>query len=277
MTTADIIRILKETSIYLKEGFDEDQLKVVRFNQRTYDLGDLDEFKRDLIDAARRVNLLVFEYRLPPREIESFLNETKDPLVVFSTNALGIEVQLIVKDRSGTRQLLSGQEIDLANKQAGLVTDNGEVIALALIPNKEIVSDNQSGPIIPLSPGKRLLKLLATEKKDIGYILTYALIIGLLSLALPLGLQTTVEFISGGVFFSSVYILIGLVILGVLATGVLQIVQISIVEQLQRRVFVKAALEFAYRIPRIRLEALSKSYAPELINRFFEIITIQNL
>jgi ABC-type bacteriocin/lantibiotic exporter with double-glycine peptidase domain len=97
----------------------------------------------------------------------------------------------------------------------------------------------------------------------------------LLSLALPLGLQTTIEFISGGVFFSSVYILIGLVILGVLATGILQIVQISIVEQLQRRVFVKAALEFAYRIPRVRLEALSKSYAPELVNRFFEIITIQ--
>ena len=59
-----------------------------------------------------------------------------------------------------------------------------------------------------------------------------------------------------------------------LATGVLQIVQISIVEQLQRRVFVRAALEFAYRIPRVRLEALTKSNTPELVNRFFDIITI---
>ncbi|OFZ54657.1 MAG: ABC transporter ATP-binding protein/permease, partial [Bacteroidetes bacterium RIFCSPHIGHO2_02_FULL_44_7] len=33
--------------------------------------------------------------------------------------------------------------------------------------------------------------------------------------------------------------------------------------------------EFAYRIPRIRLEALNKLYAPELMNRFFDVVTVQ--
>jgi ABC-type bacteriocin/lantibiotic exporter with double-glycine peptidase domain len=47
------------------------------------------------------------------------------------------------------------------------------------------------------------------------------------------------------------------------------------VEFLQRRIFTKAAFEFAYRIPRIRLEAMQKNYAPELINRFFDVMTIQ--
>jgi ABC-type bacteriocin/lantibiotic exporter with double-glycine peptidase domain len=155
-----------------------------------------------------------------------------------------------------------------------MASHGGETWSLSLMPYKELVVESTiDRPSV--TPAGRLFKLFDTERKEITYILVYALIIGLLSLALPLGLQTTIEFISGGVFFSSVYILIGLVILGVLATGVLQIVQISIVEQLQRRVFVKAALEFAYRIPRVRLEALSKSYAPELVNRFFEIITIQ--
>jgi ABC-type bacteriocin/lantibiotic exporter with double-glycine peptidase domain len=97
----------------------------------------------------------------------------------------------------------------------------------------------------------------------------------LVSLVIPLGIQTTVELISGGVFFSSVYLLMGLIILGVLLSGGLQVVQISLVEFLQRRIFTKASLEFAFRIPRIRLEAIQGNYAPELINRFFDVITIQ--
>jgi ABC-type bacteriocin/lantibiotic exporter with double-glycine peptidase domain len=125
------------------------------------------------------------------------------------------------------------------------------------------------------SPVKRLFKLLGTEKKEILYILFYAILIGLISLVIPLGIQTTVELVSGGVFFSSVYLLITLVILGVLLSGGLQVVQISLVEFLQRRIFTKASLEFAFRIPRIRMESIQGSYAPELVNRFFDIVTIQ--
>jgi ABC-type bacteriocin/lantibiotic exporter with double-glycine peptidase domain len=99
--------------------------------------------------------------------------------------------------------------------------------------------------------------------------------VGLIGLVLPVGIQNTVELISGGVFFSSVYLLIGAVILGVLFTGILQIIQISLVEHLQRRVFTKAAIEFAFRIPRIRMESIINNYAPELVNRFFDVITLQ--
>src|SRR3546814_895053 len=107
-------------------------------------------------------------------------------------------------------------------------------------------SENFQGEKI--SPVRRLLRLLSTERKDIIYILFYSIVIGLLGLVLPLGIQTTVELISGGVFFSSVYLLIAIVILGVLIGGIFQIVQISLVEHLQRRVFTKASFEFAFRI-----------------------------
>jgi ABC-type bacteriocin/lantibiotic exporter with double-glycine peptidase domain len=53
------------------------------------------------------------------------------------------------------------------------------------------------------------------------------------------------------------------------------VVQISLVEFLQRRIFTKASLEFAFRIPRIKMESIQQNYAPELINRFFDVITIQ--
>jgi ABC-type bacteriocin/lantibiotic exporter with double-glycine peptidase domain len=120
-----------------------------------------------------------------------------------------------------------------------------------------------------------LIQLLKTEKKEIFYILFYAVVVGFISLTVPLGIQTTVELISGGVVFSSVYLMIALVIVGVIVSGALQMIQISLVEFLQRRIFTKAAFEFAFRIPRLRLEALQKYYAPELINRFFDVMTIQ--
>ena len=274
MTTSDIIQIIREASVYLKTELIEEQLQFIHFNQRSYGKEDLQEFKRDLIEAGRKCNLFIVEQSIPVSDVASLVREAKDPLVIFVSTENDFKADLLASERLSLQSLLSGDKYDLIEADRWMASEKGEITLLTIIPYKKIVGEDTAGHT-SLSPGKRLLKLLGTERKDIGYILIYALIIGLLSLALPLGLQTTIEFISGGVFFSSVYILIGLVILGVLATGILQIVQISIVEQLQRRVFVKAALEFAYRIPRIRLEALTKSYAPELVNRFFDVITIQ--
>ena len=117
--------------------------------------------------------------------------------------------------------------------------------------------------------------MLSNEKKDIYYIYLYAIVAGLISLTLPIGIQAIINLISGGMVFSSVYVLVGLVIVGVLVGGVLQIVQVSLVEVLQQRVFAKAAFEFTYRIPHIRTEALAGYYPPELMNRFFDILSVQ--
>jgi len=275
MTTNDIVQLLQEASLYLKVSFDQNEIQSLGFSQRSYEIEDFAEFKRDLMEAGRRMNLLVIEQNIPLNNIESSILGFKDALIVFHSFDKGISPDVIVHDRKKVKSLLSGRYIQLSETRTWLHSDNGGVTALIVMPYKEIVSENGSETVSTLSPARRLINLFATERRDIGYVLIYALIIGLLSLALPLGLQTTIEFISGGVIFSSVYILIGLIILGVFGTGVLQIVQISIVEQIQRRVFVKAALEFAYRIPRIRLESLATSYAPELVNRFFDVITIQ--
>lgn len=127
----------------------------------------------------------------------------------------------------------------------------------------------------PLSASQRLFRLLGTEKKDIGYLYLYALVTGLISLSLPLGIQAVFNLVSGGLVFSSVYVLIGLVIVGLILTGLLMVSQMTLVEILQQRIFVKAAFEFTYRLPRIRPEAMAAYYPPELMNRFFDVLTIQ--
>jgi ABC-type bacteriocin/lantibiotic exporter with double-glycine peptidase domain len=127
----------------------------------------------------------------------------------------------------------------------------------------------------PLTPYRRLIRLLSSERHDIWYVYLYAMVAGLISLSLPLGIQAVFNFVSSGTVFNSVYLLIGLVILGVILYGLLQISQITLVEVLQQRLFAKAAFEFAYRLPRIRPDALRPYYPPELMNRFFDIINVQ--
>lgn len=127
----------------------------------------------------------------------------------------------------------------------------------------------------PPSPLRRLMRLLGNEKKDIGYIYLYAVMTGLISLSLPLGIQAVFNVVSSGLVFSSVYVLIGLVIAGVLIAGLLLIGQTTLVEVLQQRIFAKAAFEFAYRLPRIQPDSFGGHYPPELMNRFFDVLTLQ--
>lgn len=127
----------------------------------------------------------------------------------------------------------------------------------------------------PPPPLQRLIRLLNTERRDIGYVYLYAIVAGLISLSLPLGIQAVFNLVSGGMVFSSVYVLIGLVVIGVTCSGLILVGQQVIVEVLQQRIFVKAAFEFTYRLPRIEPDSLDGTYPPELMNRFFDVLTIQ--
>ena len=109
-----------------------------------------------------------------------------------------------------------------------------------------------------LTPVQRLVRLLRNERKDIGYIYFYAVVVGLISLILPLGVQAIFSLVSSGSVFSSVYVLMGLVVVGLIGSGIMQIIQISLVETLQMRIFAKAAFEFTYRVPKLKYEGLNQ-------------------
>ncbi|MBX3102865.1 MAG: ATP-binding cassette domain-containing protein [Bacteroidetes bacterium] len=137
------------------------------------------------------------------------------------------------------------------------------------------ISPHGKHPSQGLSPLQRMWRLLGTERKDILFIYIYAIAAGLLSLTTPLGVQAIIGLISGGLILEPVVVLIGFVIFGTLMGGILQILLVSIVEVIEQRLFARVAFEFAYRMPRIRMSALYSNYAPELMNRFFDVLTIQ--
>ncbi len=129
----------------------------------------------------------------------------------------------------------------------------------------------------PLKPLDRFWKLLANDKKLIGNIYVYSIFNGLIALTLPLGIQAIVNLIQGARVSTSWVVLVMLVVFGVLVSGALRIFQLRITENIQRKLFTRAAMEFSFRISRIRLESLFGHYAPELMNRFFDINTVQKV
>jgi ABC-type bacteriocin/lantibiotic exporter with double-glycine peptidase domain len=279
-----LVRILRETALLLKHDFNPTDLYFAEINKRSYSIEEFAEFKRDLTEAASKVRLMFLEYTLPLEEFNTFIAHEQDTVVVFDSRDDNMVPQLISKQKRKRVQVSIGEKntdvtsFDKGESRNYHINENGEVLFFVVMPYQGVVSDYGYDHDLTgekMSPVRRLIRLLATEKKDIYYIFFYAFVVGGLGLVLPLGIQTTIELISGGVFFSSVYVLITLLIVAVLLTGALQIFQISLVEYLQRRVFAKASLEFAYRIPRIKTESIMGNYAPELVNRFFDIMTIQ--
>jgi len=126
-----------------------------------------------------------------------------------------------------------------------------------------------------VSPINRFRNLLRKYKTEIRQIYVVALFIGVVNLTLPLGIQAIINFLQTGVFTTTWLLLVGFVIFGIALTGFLQVYQLRIVENIQQDLFARSAFEFAFRLPKIAFLQLDKVHAPELVNRFFDTLTIQ--
>jgi len=125
------------------------------------------------------------------------------------------------------------------------------------------------------TPLKRFFHLLNLDKKDIFQVLLYAVFSGLVSLSLPLGIQSIINLIQGGRVSLSWIILVVIIIIGVTFNGVLKLMQLRITESIQQKIFIRSSFEFVYRFTKIKHTSFNNIYPPELSNRFFDTITIQ--
>ncbi|MGK0296383.1 MAG: ABC-type bacteriocin/lantibiotic exporter with double-glycine peptidase domain, partial [Ulvibacter sp.] len=126
-----------------------------------------------------------------------------------------------------------------------------------------------------MTPWQRFIGLLQLDKRDIKQIFYYAIFAGLVALSLPLGIQAIINLIQGAQISSSWIVLVVLVTLGVAFQGILQLMQIRILENIQQKIFTRSSFEFAYRFPKIKTSELRNYYPPELANRFFDTLVVQ--
>lgn len=128
---------------------------------------------------------------------------------------------------------------------------------------------------VEISPVERALQYIKFERRDIYVITIYAVLIGLVSLVTPLTINALVTTISAGVFTMPLIVLSAIIFTGILVAGGVGIAQLYVVELLQQRIFVNTAFEIGYKFPHAKQELFSSTYAPELLNRFFDVVTLQ--
>ena len=259
-----------------------DSLHLTHYNEQELPL-----FIGDLITKARDYDLTLISSHTPAADLPALAQNANHPILYFEKTANGLTPVLTGKTIASTPLHVSFQPNgEIQNEALPLrspylwhntseKSKNGQALYLTAFPMESLVSEENRGSEVPLSPVQRFFRVLTNEKKDIGYIYLYAIVIGIISLSLPLGIQALINLISGGMVFSSIYLLLFVVIGGVFVSGIMQIIQFTLVETLQQRIFAKAAFEFTYRIPRVKAESLLGYYPPELMNRFFDILTLQ--
>jgi len=133
------------------------------------------------------------------------------------------------------------------------------------LPERTIFSD-----IWPL-----VAKLYRGERRDIIVVLIYGVLASILEFVVPLSSQAIVSVVALGVHTEQLVVLCLIVLLAMLAMALVLIFQRHVIDYIQRRQFMVTAREMVLRIPRVQEAMYESYYAPELVNRFFDIVTIQ--
>lgn len=137
------------------------------------------------------------------------------------------------------------------------------------MPNAQISSQKD------LDPAKRLFILLLDNKNDLLIFLVYSVIASALYLAIPLAAQILINTIAASVLIQPLILISLSVLVGLVFLGVLRVFQLYITEILQRKIFAQISIDVASKIARVEQKFFGRIYAPELVNRFFDVITIQ--
>lgn len=121
----------------------------------------------------------------------------------------------------------------------------------------------------------RFLEILRFEKNEITSIYFYSIFSGLVQLSLPLGIQSIISFVLGGAISTSLVLMVLTVISGVFLTGLLQVNQMKIIEKIEQQLFVRYSFLYAHKIPNLNQKEINDYYLPELVNRFFDTVSLQ--
>jgi putative ABC transport system ATP-binding protein len=125
------------------------------------------------------------------------------------------------------------------------------------------------------TPMRRLLALIRAERLDLGVVVVYAVGVGILGLTTPIAVEVLVNTVAFGTLRQPLVVLTLLLLGGLLFSAALRAMQTWVVEILQRRLFLRLVADLAHRLPRVEVSAFDRANGPELLNRYFDIFTIQ--
>ena len=124
-------------------------------------------------------------------------------------------------------------------------------------------------------PWQHYLRLLRPEAADLRTIIVYGAASAVLALAVPLTVESLISNITFGTLLTPLVVLVGILMGCLLLQGVLGALQAWVAEVIERRIFVRVVSDLSWRLPRVRASAFDGRHGPELVNRFFDTLTVQ--
>lgn len=186
-----------------------------------------------------------------------------------SSPARPTEVETLSRKRLACR--LGLQDV-FAQVEVGIVSPALPMACAATTPAHETAHGG-------MSPARRFIELMRPEMHDVWVILVFSLITGLLYLALPLAVNALVSSVAfgaqSGPFQQALVVLSAVLFICLSVAGLMRGMQYYVVEVIQRRLFVRMTADLSHRLPRVDLRSIDGVHAPELVNRFLDVVTMQ--
>lgn len=125
------------------------------------------------------------------------------------------------------------------------------------------------------SPWRQYFRLLRPEAADLRTIVVYGAASAVLALAVPLAVDALISNIQFGTLLTPLIVLVSILLGCLVMQGLLGALQAFVAEVVERRIFVRVVSDLSWRLPRVDIRAFDKRYGPELVNRFFDTVTVQ--
>jgi putative ABC transport system ATP-binding protein len=126
-----------------------------------------------------------------------------------------------------------------------------------------------------LRPQFRLLEILKLERRDVALLFLLMSGVGLISLVIPLAVQSLVNTVTMGGLIKPLLIISIMLFVFLFMAGLFYVLELFIVELIQRRIFVRTAVEVAHKTQSTLFEISREQNLQELMNRFFEVTAVQ--
>ena len=198
------------------------------------------------------------------------LSDGRGWLVLYGFSASRVHVALVQGEVIEESRIKPAAVRQLLGLPEGRLAD--WLLVYAKAPLANAVSHDHHAHLTPL---RRLMELMRADHADLRVVLGLALGSGLLALASPVAVQALVNTVAMSGMGQPLLVLSTILFFFLAFAGAVHVLQSYLVEIVQRRIFVRLATDLAYRLPRVHSDAYRHHHVPELVNRFFDVLTVQ--
>lgn len=124
---------------------------------------------------------------------------------------------------------------------------------------------------------RELAALLRPDGRDLGIVIAFSIAVAILALTVPIAAQMLINYVAFGALMQPLITLGFVVFLVLTLAAMMRLLITYVVELIQRRLFVRTVSQLGDRLPRVQRDTFDLVNGPEMVNRFFDVLTLQKI